>query len=74
MCVKLPPGDLNPDPYSPHPTSIYTYGVTITPRVCGGEVETVLINLRCEDIYSSIIGLFMKSTGCEIAFHFHFPF
>ena len=24
MCVKLPPEDLNPDPYPPHPTSTYT--------------------------------------------------
>jgi len=34
MCVKLPPGDLNPGPY---PTSIYTGGVTTTPKVCGGQ-------------------------------------
>ena len=33
MCVKLPPGDLNLGPYSPHPTCIYTYGVTTEPRV-----------------------------------------
>ena len=41
MCVKLFPGDLNPDPYPPHPTSIYTLGATntctfkviITPKV-----------------------------------------
>ena len=36
MCVKLPSGDLNPDLYPPHPTSIYTCGVTTTPRVRGG--------------------------------------
>ena len=36
MCVKLPHGDFNPGPYPPHPTSTYTYGVTIAPRVCGG--------------------------------------
>ena len=36
MCVKLHPKDLNPDPYPQHPTSTYTYGVTIGPRVCGG--------------------------------------
>ena len=35
MCVKLPSRDLNPDPYPPHPTSIYTYGVTTAPRVRG---------------------------------------
>ena len=36
MCVKLFPGDLNPDPYPPHPTSIYTCGVTTASRVCSG--------------------------------------
>ena len=35
MCVKLPPRNLNPDPYPPHPISIYTYKVTTTPRMCG---------------------------------------
>ena len=33
MCVKLPLGDLNPSPYPPHPTSIYTCGVITAPRV-----------------------------------------
>ena len=37
MCVKLPLEDLNPNPYPPHPTSTYTYGVTVAPRVCGGK-------------------------------------
>ena len=27
MCVKLPPGDLNPDSYPLYSTSTYTYGV-----------------------------------------------
>ena len=35
-CVKLSPGDLNPDPSPPHPTSTYICGVTIAPRMCGG--------------------------------------
>ena len=30
MCVKFPPGDLNPDP------CIYTCGVTTTPRIHSG--------------------------------------
>ena len=38
MCVKLPPRDLNFDPYPPHPTSTYTCGVTIALRVCGDVV------------------------------------
>ena len=37
MCVKLPSGDLNPDPCPPHSISTYTYGVTITPNVYSGE-------------------------------------
>ena len=36
MYVKFPSGDLNPDPYPPHPTSIYTCEMTTAPRVCGG--------------------------------------
>ena len=45
MCVKLPPGDLNPGPCPPHPTSTYTCGVTIAPRVCGGNSN----GLTCEN-------------------------
>ena len=37
MCVKLPPGDLNLSPSPPHPTNIYTYRVTMAPRVCDSE-------------------------------------
>ena len=35
MCVKLPPRDLNPGPYPPHPTSIYICEVTTALRVHG---------------------------------------
>ena len=40
MCVNLSLGDLNPDPclsnpYFPHLTNIYTYGVTIASRIHG---------------------------------------
>ena len=45
MCVKLPPGDLNPDPCPPHSTSTYTFGVTIVPRVCGGDDKEILKKL-----------------------------
>ena len=41
MCVKLLLRDLNSDPYPPHLTSIYTYGVTIAPRVCGDIREQI---------------------------------
>ena len=37
MCVKFPPGDLNPGPCPPHSTSIYTCGMTTTPMVRDGE-------------------------------------
>ena len=33
MCVKLFSRDLNPDLCPPHPTSTYTYEMTIAPRV-----------------------------------------
>ena len=38
MCVKLPLGDLNPDPCPPHSTSTYTCGA-IAPRVFDGFVH-----------------------------------
>ena len=43
MCVKLPSIDLNLDLYPPHPTSIYTYGVTTAPRMRSG--TTVVLSL-----------------------------
>ena len=42
MCVKLSSGNLNPDPYTPHPISIYTYGVTTVSRVRKGVGELSL--------------------------------
>ena len=36
--MKLPPGDLNPDPCPPHSTSIYTCGVTTALRVYGSNI------------------------------------
>ena len=35
MYVKLLPKDLNFSSYPPHPTSTYTYEVTIAPKVSG---------------------------------------
>ena len=43
MYVKLSPKNLNPDSCPPHPTSIYTYEVTIAPRVCGGNCYWLLL-------------------------------
>jgi len=51
MCIKLPPGDLNPGPYPPHPTSIYTCGVTTASRVHGGKAREAklakITTLKC---------------------------
>ena len=41
MCVKLPLGYLSSDRYPLHTTSIYTCGVTITLRVCGGHFTSI---------------------------------
>ena len=45
MRMKLPPRDLNPGPYPPHPTSTYTCEVTIAPRVCGGHLRVLLTSV-----------------------------
>ena len=44
MCVKFPFRDLNPDPYSPLPTSTYTCRVIIVPRVHGGKKVLTLLS------------------------------
>ena len=50
MCVKFPPRDLNFDPYSSHFTSTYTYGMTITPKMCG---DTKILKLKKEQAISN---------------------
>ena len=40
--MKLSLGNLNPDPYPLYLTCIYTYRVTTTPRVRGGDVVYIL--------------------------------
>ena len=37
MYVKLPPRELNPNPYLLHSTNTYTCGMIIASKVCGGE-------------------------------------
>ena len=54
MCVKCPLGDLNPDPYPPHLTSIYTCGVTITPRGSGGMTNGLKRSLIREVLQKNI--------------------
>ena len=64
MCVKLPLGDLNPDPYPPRPTSTYTCGMTIAPRVCGGNSHS--------DAQKSLLHFYSKSFKFPTkATHFH---
>ena len=38
MCVNLSFGDLYPALAPLHPTNIYTYEMTIAPKVCGGQI------------------------------------
>ena len=38
MWVKLPLGDLNPNPCPPYPTNTYTCRVTIASKMCGGVI------------------------------------
>ena len=54
MCVKFPPGDLNPDSYPPHPTSIYTCEVTIAPRGSGGMTNGLKRSLIREVLQKNI--------------------
>ena len=49
MCVKFPLGNLNFGFRPPHPTSTYTCGVTITPRMYGS-VTILFFN-------SSLVGI-----------------
>ena len=61
MCVKLPLGDLNPDPCPLHSTSIYTCGVSIAPKVCINAYHVLLIilvtNASIERKFSKLIVL-----------------
>ena len=58
MCVKLPFRDLNSRSYPLHPISTYTYKMTITPRVCGGNN---LILKRLKNNLNFIVGLILVS-------------
>ena len=42
MCVKFLPEDLNLGPCLPHPTSTYTCGVVITPKVYGSKLGLII--------------------------------
>ena len=45
--MKFPSKNLNPGPYPPHPTSTYTYGIIIAPRVCGGRNNILCVRKLC---------------------------
>ena len=60
LCVKFPPRDLNPGPYSPCPTNTYTCGMTITPKMDGNVTCTVVeLCLYCLCL-SNISSLYAK--------------
>ena len=40
ICVKLTPGDLNPNTCPLHLTNIYTYEVITAQRMCGDKLGT----------------------------------
>ena len=51
MCIKLPVGELNPNPYppppsNPYPTSTYTCRVTIVLRVCGSRTLCIKFSIK----------------------------
>ena len=46
ICVKLPPGNLNPSHCPPHLTNTYTCRVTIAPRICDGKFKTSLLEIN----------------------------
>ena len=58
MYVKFPFRDLNSHSYPLHPTSTYTYKITITPRMCGGNN---LILKRLKNNLNFIVGLILVS-------------
>ena len=72
MCVKLAPRGLNPDLCPPHPTSTYTCGATIAPRVCGGG-SLIFKPKGNGDLYwtnvetSNNITQFIESNSCNFA-------
>ena len=69
MCVKFPPENLSSGSCASHPTSTYTYGVTIVPRVYGGlEIEKVLIVLLIlEKIFPKITYLTPLSLSLSLS-------
>ena len=52
--MKLPYKDLNPGPCPPHPTSIYTCGVTIATRVRDG-IITLLSNATDTNYFTTFL-------------------
>ena len=57
MCVKLLPRNLNSGPFLPHATNTYTYGVTNTPTMCDGKLNSlynknkiVILNYKAESL------------------------
>ena len=53
MYVKFPTRDLNPDPYSLHPTSTYTYKMTIAPKIYGSQMNHSLYHFYLHKSHKS---------------------
>ena len=75
ICVKLPLGDLNPDPCPPHPTSTYTCGVTTAPRVRDGNIIPNFESLERTFLPVKFVGWFdvllFEDTRIQIIFAQH---
>ena len=72
MCVKLPLGDLNPNPYPLHLTSIYTCRVTIMSRVhIGDSITPDRIELR--KMIPKKFSIFLKATDYSSTSHVMWP-
>ena len=72
MCVKLPFENLDSNPYSLHPTNTYTYGVTIAPKVCGGQmIDYTIWKFSCSS-KPSILPFFFFFLISLLAIHLAF--
>ena len=58
--MKLPSGDLNPNPCPPYSKSTYVCRVTIVLKVCGGESKNFLIKHK----------LYNTNVACHLMFVF----
>ena len=75
MCIKLPPGNLNPSHFFTHPTNTYTCEVTIVLKMCDGKKtkEVILIlSLVYKLSYSIRLQLHLISFYLVFTIRLHF--